>query len=135
MTETTTNDQTDPKVCTRCAHWTCSSCGWRRPNANRHYPQDCANCGGRAGEFTPTRHQQARTAERHAQEAAEHDELYGDQRIELTPDQLELLTSLGPVIYAARRDQMTDYATGLPNLAAAVRQWVKDHPEADDAGA
>lgn len=130
--EPTTDQTGDPKLCTVHAHWTCSRCNWTRPNANRNYPQDCAKCGGRIGEFKPTRHQQAGVAQQHAEERAEYIALYGsnEPQIRLTPEQLDLLASLGPVIWAARRDHLMDYATGgLSALVAAMRAWVAEHPE------
>lgn len=135
--EPTTDQTNDPKLCTVHAHWVCEACGWTRQNANRDYPQDCAHCGGRAGEFKPTRHQRAGVAELHAKERAAYIEHYGDQpRGVLTPEQLELLTSLGDVIWAARRENIMGDAAGLPTLVAAVRHWAAEHPEeAPDARA
>jgi hypothetical protein len=45
-------------ICEECGTWKCSSCGWKRTNANRKYPpgQYCHKCQSRKGEMLPVRH-------------------------------------------------------------------------------
>lgn len=134
-------------MCTVCAHWTCSACGWKRPNADRRYPQGCG-CGSVAGEFTTVRHQRKETVAEHALRvppppwnpvdpawldavgslAAEVDRITRRMVWNAQQAQSQKVKEQSPegLVY---REKVLEK---MRELEQAVRTWVSDHPETAD---
>jgi hypothetical protein len=133
----------EANLCTVCAHWTCTGCGFDRPTADRRYPQQCPRCYSVAGEFTPVRHQRKETAVEHAGrisppewEPVDSDWFQGVIRLAGTVQR-----PVQDAVYHARLSKELKTQTpehvenrnamlkALRDLETAVRAWVADHPE------
>jgi hypothetical protein len=140
------------RLCTVCATWSCTRCGWSRPNANRGYPQSCGRCSDTAGTWTPTRHHSPTRA---AQHAAESEKERTRREAALAPDGVDLAkvpgmdlvrllhADCGLAVYldsgpSLRRvkvqsveylETRRELLETLQRLERTVRDWVRDHPE------